>query len=61
MREGRIFNLTMDVDTGFKLRENRGGFQSYMMESEDFSSKISFTFLRNGNKYFKGQLLTLRL
>ena len=63
-RCGVIHDWTMTVDPGHKYVEKfAGGISSYMMESEDFVSKISPK-LKNGNNdlvSFNGQNITFRL
>ena len=41
-RSGKIHNITMDVDPGYKYIEKfRGGIQWYMTDSKDVISSIS--------------------
>ena len=63
-RSGIIHNFTMDVDPGYKYREEfHGGVQWYMMESKDIISSICFKLKNeNGNLVsFNGQSVTFRL
>ena len=63
-RSGKIHNLTMDVDPGYKYIEKfQAGVQWYMTETKDFISSINFK-LKNENielVSFNGQSVTFRV